>query len=214
MTDPGTELVQRAEWERDRRAALLAQRCAAAEAADAAAERAAAAAAADAADAAQFAAFRRQLSGEPQLSVSAILERSRLAEDGPVRDPAAPWGSPQNPALLIGDRWIDPVPQQASRSADELLGRARELSGALARYRRPRRGGTRAITRSGTAVRSEDCVWCTQEGVSDEESYLLHSDPDLACPVTPPGSRFADDSPHEQRSSGLGWPQQTPMIYR
>ena len=36
----------------------------------------------------------------------------------------------------------------------------------------------------GEARRSEYCVHCIDQGVSDEDSYLLHSDPELAVPVT------------------------------
>jgi hypothetical protein len=51
------------------------------------------------------------------------------------------------------------------------------------RERRPfaRRG-------AGHAVRSEHCTWCTEFSLTDQESYLLHSDPELAVPVTPPGT--------------------------
>jgi hypothetical protein len=38
--------------------------------------------------------------------------------------------------------------------------------------------------RGSVAVRSEYCVHCTANNVSDEQSYLLHSDPEFNVPVT------------------------------
>jgi hypothetical protein len=56
-------------------------------------------------------------------------------------------------------------------------------AGRLQRRERPFGSVSRG---AGQAVRSESCVYCTQAGVSDEVSYLLHSDPELAVPVTLP----------------------------
>jgi len=41
-------------------------------------------------------------------------------------------------------------------------------------------------SRGGVASRSESCQWCIDQNVSDEQSYLLHSDPELNVPVTTP----------------------------
>jgi hypothetical protein len=41
-------------------------------------------------------------------------------------------------------------------------------------------------SRGAEVARSEFCVYCTEAGVDDETSYLLHSDPELNCPVTSP----------------------------
>jgi hypothetical protein len=40
--------------------------------------------------------------------------------------------------------------------------------------------------RGAVAVRSESCQWCIDQNVSDHDSYLLHSDPELNVPVTTP----------------------------
>lgn len=212
MTDPGTELVERAVWEGDRRRALVDQACARADREAAEAERAEAVRAADAADQAAFVAFRRQLSGEPQLSVSAILERARLAEDGPVRDPAAPWGSEANPALLLDGYLVVPGPPRAQRSeADKQLDRARQLSSDLARYRRDRSGRRREAVRAGMSPGAEvTCAGCLEVGASPEESWLIHQDPDQH----PDLLAEMDPVEHSARSYSA-WPSQSvPMIYR
>ena len=49
-------------------------------------------------------------------------------------------------------------------------------------------------SRGAVAHRSEHCVWCTEQNVSDEDSYLLHSDPELAVPVTTPEQAAAERS--------------------
>lgn len=60
----------------------------------------------------------------------------------------------------------------------------------------------------GAAVRSESCVHCIDQGVSDETSYLLHSDPELNVPVTAPG-QLPGAEPTHRSGTGHG-----PMIYR
>lgn len=60
----------------------------------------------------------------------------------------------------------------------------------------------------GAAVRSESCVHCIDQGVSDEMSYLLHSDPDLNVPVTTPGQLPGADQ-SQRNGTGHG-----PMIFR
>jgi hypothetical protein len=92
---------------------------------------------------------------------------------------------------------------------------------AAARERRP-------FARRGAAVRSEMCVHCTDQGVDDETSYLLHSDPELNVPVTPPPAQPApvpDDSGRKralgiERLTAAGFSRETaeyayePVIYR
>jgi hypothetical protein len=56
------------------------------------------------------------------------------------------------------------------------------------RSARPRRQAPRPFASvSRTTVRSEQCVWCVEQNVSDHDSYLLHSDPEFNVPVTTPG---------------------------
>jgi hypothetical protein len=69
--------------------------------------------------------------------------------------------------------------------------RARQALAEEASWRKAERAvARRSVSRpkgpGGVAVRSEYCVHCTAEGVDDETSYLLHSDPDLNVPVTLP----------------------------
>ena len=208
--DPASELVVRAEWEADRRRALLTQQCARADFEADREDQTRRAAAADDADMAAFAAFRRQVSGEPMVSVAAILERSKLAEDGPQYDRTAPWGSEANPAMLLDGQLIVPGPPRVQRSeTDAQLDRARELSGELARYRRRRSSGKREVVRGGLGPADEvDCYGCQQVGASPEQSLLLHQDPD----AHPGLAREMDPPREERRSSGRNY--RTPMIYR
>jgi hypothetical protein len=81
----------------------------------------------------------------------------------------------------------DPL-EAATRTAHDVFRevtrqRMAEAQAGTAR-REPRPFGY--ASRAGAAVRSEMCVHCTADGVSDELSYLLHSDPELNVPVTPP----------------------------
>ena len=48
------------------------------------------------------------------------------------------------------------------------------------------RRASRPFVSRGSVTRSEYCVWCVEQGASDQEAYLLHSDPEYDCPVTPP----------------------------
>jgi hypothetical protein len=160
-----------------------------------------------------------QARGEPVMTAEAILEQSRQAQDAPPRDLSAPWGSELNPALILDGRIIEPGAPRAQRSADVvLLSQYRQLAedpfmrGQVARFRQRRGGGGRA--RAAAIGRSEDCIWCSQENLSDEQSYLLHSDPQWNVPITPRGYFDADEEPSTRTFSGTGWPVQTPMIYR
>jgi hypothetical protein len=47
-------------------------------------------------------------------------------------------------------------------------------------------GTPRPFVSRGSVTRSECCQWCIDQNVSDEDSYLLHSDPELAVPVISP----------------------------
>jgi hypothetical protein len=56
------------------------------------------------------------------------------------------------------------------------------------RSARPRQQASRPFASRGAVIRrSEQCVWCVEQNVSDHESYLLHSDPEFNVPVTTPG---------------------------
>jgi len=94
----------------------------------------------------------------------------------------------------------EPRIQGASRSAwpeseyelDRMLRQADELHRDRIAYeaRQASRSGHAAEhieaqrARRPFAVRSEHCIHCINQGVSDEDSYLLHSDPELNVPVT------------------------------
>lgn len=58
-------------------------------------------------------------------------------------------------------------------------------------------------SRGGVAVRSEHCQWCIDANATDEEAFLLHSDPQRPLPVTPPG----------QSEQAAKAERRTPMIY-
>jgi hypothetical protein len=73
--------------------------------------------------------------------------------------------------------------QRAADDAAEAAGRA-QLGRERAAFYAAR--GRRPFASRGAAARSEYCVHCTDAGVSDETSYLLHSDPELNVPVTAP----------------------------
>jgi len=87
------------------------------------------------------------------------------------------------------------APPQA-RQPDEFASvnrSARELFAATTRERLAeaqagiRRSEPRPFAgRGSVAARSEYCVYCTEDGVSDHDSYLLHSDPEFNVPVTSP----------------------------
>jgi hypothetical protein len=76
--------------------------------------------------------------------------------------------------------------ESASRHAHQLFREVTRSKMAAAEAGRPAPRPFGSASRSGVAVRSEQCVHCTADGVSDETSFLLHSDPELNVPVTPP----------------------------
>jgi len=88
------------------------------------------------------------------------------------------------------EQLADPL-EQASRHAHREFVEATRPMMADAQAGRPAPRARRpfgSISRGdGIAVRSEQCVHCTEAGVDDETAFLLHSDPDLNVPVTPPG---------------------------
>jgi hypothetical protein len=87
-----------------------------------------------------------------------------------------------------------PAPQRTEpASGIEAASRhAREVTGELARAVKASRPQARPrFARGGAAVRSESCIHCIDQGVDDETSYLLHSDPELSVPVTAPGAQAA-----------------------
>lgn len=106
------------------------------------------------------------------------------------------------------------TPPQAQRSADPVGGaleRARDAHqefvevtrAQLAGQSRPR--AWRPFAGRGSVVaRSECCVHCIDQGVDDETSYLLHSDPELNVPVTAPGTQAEAD-----RLMELGYSKET-----
>jgi hypothetical protein len=80
----------------------------------------------------------------------------------------------------------DPV-AAASRRAHDAFVEATRAKMAAAEAGRPAPRPFGSISRGGAAaVRSEHCVFCTAEGLDDETAFLLHSDPELDCPATPP----------------------------
>ena len=50
----------------------------------------------------------------------------------------------------------------------------------------PRREPRPFVSR-GSVTRSEQCHWCTVQGASDQEAFLIHNDPEHPLPVVPPG---------------------------
>jgi hypothetical protein len=78
---------------------------------------------------------------------------------------------------------------QASRAA---------MAAAQAGVRAPRP----FVSRGGGAARSESCIHCVSQGVDDETSYLLHSDPELNVPVTSPATQAAQAEADRLRALG------------
>ena len=98
-------------------------------------------------------------------------------------------------------RDLDPV-EQASRHAHDVFA---ETTRAMMAGERPVPSERRPfVSRGDAAVRSESCIHCVDQGVDDETSYLLHSDPELNVPVTPPGAQAQAD-----RLEELGYSAET-----
>jgi hypothetical protein len=117
-----------------------------------------------------------------QLERRAGSLRQQLAE-------ASAASAPPRPPQLDGDG----VEASASRAraahqafievTREQATRARMTGAADGTPRRERRP---FADRGGVAGRSESCIHCVNQGVSDDISYLLHSDPELNLPTTSP----------------------------
>lgn len=87
-----------------------------------------------------------------------------------------------DPADLLGPAKQALAEQRAEERVERMLAEVR------ARPARPAGRPKAEVSRSrGAEVhRSEYCIHCIDQGVTDEESYLLHSDPELNVPVVPP----------------------------
>jgi hypothetical protein len=94
-------------------------------------------------------------------------------------------------------------PAKAAHQEFLTVTRAKIRDAAAGAPRQPRPFAVTGRSSGGNAVRSEHCIYCTDSGVTDETSYLLHSDPELAVPVTPP--------PHAEQP--VRAERRTPMIY-
>jgi hypothetical protein len=67
------------------------------------------------------------------------------------------------------------------------------------RTRQPGRG--HVISRS-TGGPAPECLDCIEQGATAEESFLLHSDPEVPVPVR----TVPDHPPVSGKRSGTGWP--------
>jgi hypothetical protein len=132
-------------------------------------------------------------------------------------DPAAEVGSVGRAAIFgpDGDLLNDPARQvrrvsQASRMDDLLAANAQLVTRARQspvlqqeirdRTRRP--GGGHVIARS-TGGSAPECLNCIEQGATAEESFLLHSDPEVPVPVR----TVPDHPPASRKRSGTGWPE-------
>jgi hypothetical protein len=77
----------------------------------------------------------------------------------------------------------DPL-EAASRRAHEVFREMTRAKLAAAEAGLPAPRPFASAGRGSLAVRSEDCIHCAENNVSDEDSYLLHSDPEFGVPVT------------------------------
>ncbi len=119
----------------------------------------------------------------------------------------------------------EPVIRDAGRSEplwtyemDRELRRAHDLHGDLvqvmarADYPSALAAARRHSPHRHTAARSEYCVYCTEGGVDDDTSRLLHSDPEFNVPVTTPEQ--ARQAELAERTRYGGQDRRQPMIYR
>jgi len=80
----------------------------------------------------------------------------------------------------------DPL-EQAQRRAHQAFAEITRAKVAERESGRPQpRRERRPFASRGSVTRSECCQWCIDQNVNDEDSYLLHSDPELAVPITTP----------------------------
>jgi hypothetical protein len=115
----------------------------------------------------------------------------------------APQRAPEDP-LEAASRRAHQVFREVTRQrmADAQAGRA------APRERRP----FASASRGGLAVRSEHCVYCTEAGVDDQTSYLLHSDPEFAVPVTSPEQAAQAERAEADRLMALGYSAETARL--
>jgi hypothetical protein len=112
-------------------------------------------------------------------------------------------------------RGRDDMPAQRSSWADEcddLLRRHAELEADPVVRRARVAYHEREIARGGGAAahRSHFCQNCIDNNVSDEESYLLHSDPEFAVPLAPPEQPRQETEADRRARAG----RRVPMISR
>jgi len=119
-------------------------------------------------------------------SMKFYAERLGAAQDCVQRSAGGDLLAPAKAQLKAHQEYV-----QASRAAWSAA------QAGAPRARRPFAG------RGGEARRSESCQHCIDQGVDDETSFLLHSDPQLAVPVTPP----------QQAEQPVQAKRRTPMIY-
>ena len=103
---------------------------------------------------------------------------------------------------------------------------ARELFAATTRQRFAdaqagiRRSEPRPFAgRGSVAVRSENCYYCTQEGVDDDTAFMIHSDPERPLPVTTAeqaalAAQYEQDHPAQLDQAERHQAGRVPMIYR
>jgi hypothetical protein len=100
----------------------------------------------------------------------------------------------------------DPVEASTYRARQAFAQATRAmLAGTLA----PRAPRPKGVSRGGVAVRSESCVHCIDQGVDDETSYLLHSDPEFNVPVTSPEQAARADRAEVDRLVVEGYSYET-----
>jgi hypothetical protein len=188
-------------------------RAAAAPDRDEIAEAAAARAAADArAEQRETQAMLNRMAGDPVGNVSrcqaAVSEaRDRVADLenqletargrlGRVTDQLAHWSGAVDEVMATARRSSDDPLEQAQRRAHQAFAEHTRALVASRAAGAPRERSRRPFV--AAVSRSEHCIHCINQGVSDEDSYLLHSDPELAVPVTPPEQAAKAERGHDR----------------
>jgi hypothetical protein len=126
----------------------------------------------------------RMDAGEPDLAREQQLERRVRSLRKQVADASARISPPQQ--RLDGDGLEAAASRAHAAFAEVTRARIAELGTTRLASRPAPRPKEASRSRGGVAVRSEHCVYCTQEGLDDSTSYLIHSDPDYNLPVTTP----------------------------
>lgn len=116
--------------------------------------------------------------------LEAQLERSR-AKLRRAAESLVGWEAEAERVMTAARRQSDDPLTQASRRAHEAFvsvtrAKVAEMAAGTPRRERHPKG------HGGHAVRSENCVYCTQEGLDDDTAFLLHSDPERPLAVTTP----------------------------